>query len=206
MLTQSRFHTIHCLLSFKILVRMNFLSVWQTFYFPIIDTINGKIRVDEAILGPYSQSGSGEVFKIDLKGVAEGNCPLNITYVELRNLDNQIITASLSNAVIQIRLVVNVSEYDEEKESKSKIEVYPNPFNSTITIQFDSIFEEVTFIGIFNINGEQIFEEDISSLSSFKILVWNGIDRSGNIVPSGIYFVSIKTPNNFYRRKILLLK
>ena len=35
---------------------------------------------------------------------------------------------------------------------------------------------------------------------------WNGLDENGNSVPSGIYMVNLITNDNFYSRKVTLIK
>ena len=194
------------LLKYQSLVRLNFLSGWQTLFFPFIDTINGKIKVDEAILGPYSQSGSGEIYKINFKSKAEGDCSLNITTSELRNLNNQSIPSVLSNAVIRIRLVVKIADEESENILEPKINIYPNPFNSTATIQFNPGSNEIVSLKIFNIKGEEIVNYSLSSFQNNGTVIWNGRDSNGSPVTSGIYFIRLEMTDNFLIEKAIMLK
>lgn len=194
------------LLRYQSLVRLTFFSGWQTFYYPFIDTVNGTIRVDEAILGPYTQSGSGEVFKINFKTKAEGDCNLNLTTSELRNLDNQSIPSVLSNAVIKIRLVVNISDEESVNELLPKMIIYPNPFNSIAAIQFNSGSNEIVSLKIFDIKGEEILNFNLNSFQNNGTVIWNGKNSNGSTVTSGIYFIRLEMPNNFLVKKAILLK
>lgn len=194
------------LLQYKSLTRLDFLSGWQTFFFPFIDTVNGKIRVDEAILGAYSQSGSGNIFKIVFRGVTEGNCALNVTSGELRDLNSQSITAVISNAVIQIRLVVNVSDDASSNEPQPMIKIYPNPFNSITTIQFNTRLNAIVSLKIYNINGEEVFKYNLNFFNQDGSLTWNGRSNDNETLPSGVYFIRLETPTNFIIKKAILLK
>jgi hypothetical protein len=194
------------LIRYQSIARLNFLSGWQTFFYPFIDTINGKIRVDEAILGPYVQSGSGEIFKIAFKGRSEGDCSLSLTTSELRNLNNQSIASTLSNAVIQIRLVVKIFDEGSENELMPKIYIYPNPFNLTTTIQFNMESNGIVALKIYNIKGEEVFNQNFNSVQGKGTLTWNGRDINGCTLASGIFFIRVESQNNILIKKVVLLK
>jgi len=96
----------------------------------------------------------------------------------------------------------------EEKENKSELinsPPYPNPFNSNTVINLDENVSEVE-VKIYNILGEMV--------NKFKVndnkINWNGKDRFGNEVHSGIYLITYKTENNeekkAYINKVIYLK
>lgn len=194
------------LLKYQSINRMNFLGGWQTFFFSFIDTISGKIKVDEAILGPYVQSGSGELFKIIFKGNAEDKCSLYVTVSELRDLDNQDISTFINNAVVQIGLPLLVLSEQESKFSKQELNIFPNPFNSTVTIEIDPGKDEIISVKIFSCNGEQVYDYGTSSVDRIQRLKWNGKNLDGNLVPCGVYLIMAETSANFLVKKIIMLK
>lgn len=194
------------LLRYLGLMRKDFLSGWQTFFFPFIDTINGKIKVDEAILGPYVQSGSGEIFKISFEGKTEGICNLTISQNELRDLDNQKISALTNNAVVQIRFPLSVINELESDELCWKLKIFPNPFNSSASIEFESGTEEINSIKILNCNGEQVYNHFINSSDRTLKFRWDGKDKNGKTLPSGVYLVLAETSSSFLVKKIMMLK
>jgi hypothetical protein len=194
------------LLKYQSITRMDFLSGWQTFFFPFIDTINGRIKADEAILGPYVQSGSGEIFKIIFKGKVEGNCSLFVTVSELRNLDNQNISATINNAVVQIGFPLSALNEQGDNYSKHELQIFPNPFNSIATIELTSGTDEIKSIKIFNCNGEQVYDYNISSLDIIHRVNWNGKNLNGNSLTSGVYLVVAETSADFLVKKIMMLK
>lgn len=70
---------------------------------------------------------------------------------------------------------------------------YPNPFNSTTTIKFTTAQSGEVKIEIFNILGERV-----TTLLSKHLLPgtynvkWNGLDKTGETVPSGVYLLRVK--------------
>jgi len=85
---------------------------------------------------------------------------------------------------------------------------YPNPFNSKTTIQFNfgHFKNNFYFISIYDLNGSLIrsfsIEDKVSGDSS---VVWNGLDRSGKSVPSGVYFCRIQKETDMQTLKLVLL-
>jgi hypothetical protein len=88
---------------------------------------------------------------------------------------------------------------------------FPNPFNPQTTISFN--LKETANVGItiFNVKGEKIRtlidgEKDAGSY----YVIWNGMDKADNIVPSGIYFYKMVSEGDSGRytstKKMILLK
>jgi len=83
----------------------------------------------------------------------------------------------------------------------------PNPFNPCTTISFELNEPGFTIIEIFNIKGEKIKTvlEATLSIGSHRVN-WNGIDNTGKISSSGIYFYKISVNGKQKFNKMLLLK
>jgi len=84
---------------------------------------------------------------------------------------------------------------------------FPNPFNSQTTILFNLNTTSFVDMDIYNSKGQHI----VSLVSEFKTagrhhIIWNGSDVSGNIVPSGVYFVQVATRDQKITHKILAIK
>ena len=88
---------------------------------------------------------------------------------------------------------------------------FPNPFNPETTISFNLKEPANVGITIFNVKGEKIrtLIDGKNDAGSYNI-IWNGIDKTGNIVPSGIYFYKMVSEGNSGRytstKKMILLK
>jgi len=84
---------------------------------------------------------------------------------------------------------------------------YPNPFNGRLTIPFELSKNEFIILRITNIMGQEIKKYKFYGLSLGKHRVtWNGIDRNGNSVSSGMYLISLETNSKVDFQKVLYLK
>jgi len=86
---------------------------------------------------------------------------------------------------------------------------YPNPFNPTTTISFFTTEgSENTEINIYNIKGQQVrsFKIHNPELKINKV-VWDGKDKDGKAVASGVYFYRLQVDNKTCGiQRMLLLK
>ncbi len=74
---------------------------------------------------------------------------------------------------------------------------YPNPFNSATTISFNLTSPRFVTVKIYNIMGQEvktIFEGYGSS--GENTVVWNGDNRRGSPVSTGVYLVQLKSRDN----------
>ena len=87
---------------------------------------------------------------------------------------------------------------------------FPNPFNSTTTIQFN-LGENPKMIStgaiqIYNLRGNLVkkipFDHNTPRNHSIK---WNGLDELGKSVPSGVYFCKLEIENFMETLKLVLL-
>jgi len=86
-------------------------------------------------------------------------------------------------------------------------EVYPNPFNPTITIPFNIPNDSYVEIIVFNVLGEKVttlINQQIKA--GYHSMVWNGKDTYGATVSSGIYLIKMSSPGFISSKKIVLLK
>ncbi|MGC9363250.1 MAG: DUF3160 domain-containing protein, partial [Fidelibacterota bacterium] len=84
---------------------------------------------------------------------------------------------------------------------------YPNPFNAQTTICYDLPEDTQINLEIFNILGQRVITlaEDFQKAGSYR-LTWNGTDRRGNPLPSGVYIVQLRRENLAINQKLVLLK
>ena len=85
---------------------------------------------------------------------------------------------------------------------------YPNPFNPETTIEFSVPKQSEVMFKIFNILGEEMYRMQDDNLSSGVYRVrWNGANKFGVQVPSGVYFYQLKAGDSFIQtKKMTLLK
>jgi len=85
------------------------------------------------------------------------------------------------------------------------IKAYPNPFNGTTTIEFNITPQDVPDIRIFDIIGRVIKNFEPFEYNSQKI-IWNTSGNKSGELSSGVYFLILRTKDNLYSQKLLLLK
>lgn len=84
---------------------------------------------------------------------------------------------------------------------------YPNPFNPETQIAFDLPAAGAVRLDIFNVLGQQVLSLYDGVLpAGTHTLTWNGRDRSGQSVSSGVYLYRLATDQTVLTRKMMLLK
>jgi hypothetical protein len=91
--------------------------------------------------------------------------------------------------------------------SRLALSAYPNPFNPTTTISFYLPIDGHVNLSVFNIMGQHIATLiNEPRLQGVHKTAWNGTDKDGRAVSSGVYFYRLKVGNEAVTRKMLLLK
>lgn len=84
---------------------------------------------------------------------------------------------------------------------------YPNPFNPQTTISFYLPSSSVVTLSVYNTAGQRVTTlVDGHRGAGYHRCVWNGTDRRGQEVTSGVYFCRIKAGNTYRTRKMTLLR
>ncbi|MDP1677789.1 MAG: FlgD immunoglobulin-like domain containing protein [Bacteroidota bacterium] len=84
---------------------------------------------------------------------------------------------------------------------------YPNPFNPETRISYQIASSGFVSLAIY----DQLGREVATLVSQYQaagqhFVNWNGKDESGNVVPSGTYFYSLKSGSNSQSKKMILMK
>ncbi|MHB2156487.1 T9SS type A sorting domain-containing protein [Calditrichota bacterium GD2] len=90
------------------------------------------------------------------------------------------------------------------KNFKLNAQIYPNPFNSFLSIKILNIYKQTEYkLKVFNINGEEIQKlRKNGILTEYE----NVINLNFNNLSSGIYFIKIFTENSVITKRCFLLK
>ncbi|NOX66767.1 MAG: T9SS type A sorting domain-containing protein, partial [Chlorobi bacterium] len=110
--------------------------------------------------------------------------------------------------------LTDVDMIDEQTNYDSTfIEIYPNPFNNQASIAFNMAEKSLVDISIYNILGQKIIDLVKSEyVEGYRKYIWNGVNSSGAVTSSGIYFVILhyqeidSNTKNMISKKILYLK
>jgi len=84
---------------------------------------------------------------------------------------------------------------------------YPNPFNSTTIIKYDLKQSSHVEIVIYDILGRKIIQlANHDETPGKKSIYWNGNDKSGNLVSTGVYIYNLKLDDVSFTKKMLMIK
>jgi len=100
-----------------------------------------------------------------------------------------------------------VTALPEIEESELYISAYPNPFKNSTSIAFNLSETMNVKLDIYNLTGQGIVNLIDTELGSgIHEVIWNGTDASGNYLPDGIYFYTLKAGTKQMTRKLILMK
>lgn len=125
-----------------------------------------------------------------------------------------LLNGSTKNSLIQAakgnKIVYNTTEIVSANKVPSNIFLhpnYPNPFNPETTIKYDLNREVFVSLKIYNLLGQEVRNlfQGKQGAGSHSAL-WDGRDKRGNELSSGIYIYRLKTERSIQSRKMILLK
>ena len=84
---------------------------------------------------------------------------------------------------------------------------YPNPFNPSTTINISLPNQTELVVSVFDISGRLITElvNNNHPAGTYSV-TWNGLSKSGMELPTGIYFLEVKTNQNRHIQKLAFIK
>ena len=97
---------------------------------------------------------------------------------------------------------------DENLPTQYKLsQNYPNPFNPTTKIDFQLPEKELVKIEVFNALGEKVKTIINSEYSAgYHSIQWNGTDRNGVSVSSGVYFYRLQVGDFVKTKKMIYMR
>jgi hypothetical protein len=107
-------------------------------------------------------------------------------------------------------LIENSNSTENEKYFPKDFELYqnfPNPFNPSTSIAFAISKRSSISLDVYSLLGEHIITLISGDYEPGKYLKeWNAADKFNKKVPSGIYFLQLRTGNFIQTKKMVLLK
>ncbi|HIM53553.1 MAG TPA: T9SS type A sorting domain-containing protein, partial [Candidatus Marinimicrobia bacterium] len=85
---------------------------------------------------------------------------------------------------------------------------FPNPFNPSTEIKFTVGKDELVSLNIYDIQGRlvsSLIDNYFYSAGSYK-MNWDGKNKYGTQVPSGMYLYKLESSNQIVTRKMVLMK
>src|SRR5574341_1330080 len=82
---------------------------------------------------------------------------------------------------------------------------YPNPFNALTYLQYELPKASLIQLTIFNLSGQQVINlvDNVQEAGVYRIK-WNGKDRFGQDVPSGVYFYQLQSGATVQTKKLVV--
>lgn len=84
---------------------------------------------------------------------------------------------------------------------------YPNPFNPSTTISYHLAENSLVKLSIFNSIGQEVRRlVDLQQAGGSYNVIWDGRDKFGQHVPSGVYTYRLQSDNRSLTRKMLMIQ
>ncbi len=84
---------------------------------------------------------------------------------------------------------------------------YPNPFNPRATIKYALPKASQVKLVVYNVLGQRVTTlVDRPEVAGYHEVVWDGTNKSGDEVASGVYFYRIEAGSFVNSRKMVLVK
>jgi hypothetical protein len=83
---------------------------------------------------------------------------------------------------------------------------FPNPFNATTQISFALPKDGNVSLKIYNVAGQLVKTYDSFMTAGYRTITWDGTNKSGDDVASGVYFYNLKAEEFTKTLKMTLLK
>ncbi len=112
-----------------------------------------------------------------------------------------------SNNIVLKDASTGIEDRGVAVEQFSLAQNYPNPFNPETTIRFNLPQSETVSLKVYNTLGELVTTLINKEVESGEHTVkWNGLDKHGNKVASGMYIYRISAGEYEFARKMIMLK
>ena len=120
-------------------------------------------------------------------------------------MDNYILVAGLWGTISQMFLDVGDEVVLPLEYSISN--AYPNPFNPVTNIDITVPESGLMQFAIYDILGRQVFEhkQTFDNPGHYRF-TWSGKNNYGSILSSGVYLLTVRFAENYYKQKLTLLK
>lgn len=149
---------------------------------------DGYYVLDELVPGSYKI----QVSRVDYEdGYYGGSSAESATEVNVG--DGQVATQT---NVQLAPTTTSVDQFSKQSELPTYYELaqnYPNPFNPTTQISYKLPVDAKVSINVFNVLGQQVrMLLDKKQAAGNYSIQWDGKDKFGNVLPSGIYFYQMQ--------------
>ncbi len=151
--------------------------------------------------------GEGTIDVFTTYDFIDSNPPLSeVVYYYLKQIDldgsstrSQVISVFFGSTVIDLDLVPTVTALGQN---------FPNPFNPETTISFDLAAQAQVTLTVYDATGQTVrtlVNGEYFSAGNYR-RVWNGLNRNGEAVGSGVYFYELNAGEFTSMKKMTLVR
>ncbi len=134
----------------------------------------------------------------------------HISAVAVDNLGNKWIGERGLTVYREGGVILYVDEKDDKilSDEITLYQNYPNPFNPSTTISFYLPVNSKISLIIYNILGQEVIRliDNREFSKGRHSITWNGKDKNGEQISSGIYFYKLKSGSFEKTQKMMLIK
>lgn len=148
-------------------------------------------------------------FNIDVTGLLPGNYTAKVIIKQISaiatGIEDDEDTVSVT---LNVDFQTGVDDLGGTMPTAFSLEQnFPNPFNPTTSIEFNLPKASNVTLSVYNILGQKVVDLVNSSLSAGnKQIEWDGRDKNGRTVESGVYFYKLTADEYTMTRKMMMLK
>ncbi|MCF7857971.1 MAG: T9SS type A sorting domain-containing protein [Candidatus Cloacimonetes bacterium] len=187
-------------------------NAWASDYVRLIpngQNFNLHLEVDHTISLGVLRISNEVATTVDFYNV-DGSVDINLPEMseEYTKMILVIPNSNYSNLAYNYEVTeFTAAEHDIAEIKTINLKNYPNPFNPATTIKFYLSEESSVELAVFNLRGQKIttlINEQIPK--GEHAITWNGINKFGTPVSTGMYLYKLKTKNHEIVKRMLLLK
>ncbi|MCK4352994.1 T9SS type A sorting domain-containing protein [candidate division WOR-3 bacterium] len=113
--------------------------------------------------------------------------------VKTHNLTDVIAISGGEYHSLAIGELTGVEEYQKSNIKNQNLKVYPNPFTAVVSVKCLGISEgQKVSLKVYDLSGRLIKTFNTNHLPLTTAVSWDGKDKDGKEVKSGIYFLKVK--------------
>ena len=188
-------------------------------YYPIYEVVYSQS--DNNLLVRINQIQDSDIFEMPIDFKATYSDKSESTWVIENSVRHEYFSLTIPAGKTIQRLEIDPENWILKKVSEIRLDtlgitifpkefylypVYPNPFNTGVTIRFDLENEGEVVLNIFDIKGNNIWKQSGDFVSGTHFIKWDGKNQFGEKVPSGTYIVEVNNGTLVKTEKMLLLR
>ena len=178
------------------------------------DSLYYLMRATSAEIGNHDIDTSATSFSVSYADMIEDMTENNVTVATIEwtvHVTDGIDTVEANNAPFSITIdggwAMNASAEALIPEVFALHQNYPNPFNPTTTLSFSVPTEGVMSLNIYDMTGRLVSTLVDGNLNQgYHSITWNGMDRNGHAVSSGMYIYSLNSEGASITKKMVMMK